>query len=182
VIANAGATASNNSKWEVEIIGWRSFNGSNIDTLKPLITISHGAVNNTNYIKMVDVNNQYVAEVKGAKLVESWTQDGIFTPTSGATYTLSGLIIPTSFSFANASYQCTTSFSGPTSISFGDVATSAKYMVNAGASAGANPYQQVVNSAAITNTAVVATANGSNFTGTGAFYFAIEAERASTVA
>lgn len=180
VIANAGSTASNYCKWEVEILGWRTLTGSNLDAQKSIITITKGAVNNTNYIKMIDVNNQYVVEVKGAKMVESWTQDGIFTPTAGATYSLPGLTWPTNFSFANACYNCTTSFTGPTSINFGDGVTAAKYLTGVGTGAGANPFESVISGSAITNAAVVATATGGNFTGTGAFYFAIEAQRAST--
>ena len=182
VIANQGSTVSNQTLWNVEIIGWRTLVGPTIDYYKSRIIIAgSGAANNTNIVNQTDVNNQLVPQVRGAKMAETWVQDGVFPPTAGASYATS-MVFPNTFSVTDAVYENgSTPPAGPTTYSLGDSASATRILASMATNATNNPFLPRVSPIALVNspTTVLLTANGSNFTGTGTIYIAVEGQRSS---
>jgi len=181
VIANQGATASNQTLWDVTIVGWRTFTGSNIESNKPRILITGtAAANNTNMVRHVDVANQMTTEIRGAKKTETWLQDGIFTPAAGASYATS-MIFPNTFAVVDAvALNGATAPAGPTtSMSLGDSASAARFLSGLSLAANAGTITPAFSPIPLVNspTTVLLTAVGSNFTGTGTIYLAVEGQR-----
>jgi hypothetical protein len=179
VIANQGGISGSYSKWEVDIIGWRAFSGSNIDATKPRILIAGLGANANNMVKQTDVNNLMITEIKGAKKSENWTQNGVFTPAAGANYATS-LVIPNSFSVTDFIYvNGPTPPAGPTSMSLGDSNLATRLLT--GMVVTANGSQNIPRQSPIplvnSPTTILLTANGSNFTGTGTIYVGVESQR-----
>ena len=88
-LANQGATALTNSVFYVTVTGWRVFTlsgGQGFDGLKQRVIIGANGTNIGNRARVIDTSNGWMAEIDNNLETETWTQDGQFTMTAGATF------------------------------------------------------------------------------------------------
>lgn len=165
-----GGASMNNCYHEMEVVGWRLFNSTNLESLKHRFGLQAGTggllVSAGNRGRVLDVTNGWELIWDNGLARESWTQRQIITPGAGASAT-SSIAFPTGFA-AEAAWSTQTSFVGPTSIGVGWSGSPNALLTAQAATTGVfqpSPGGFLVSMG--TGQTVLVTANGANFTGTG---------------
>lgn len=125
-LLNQGAANSSFSYFDFVIVGQRTFNSTNIDSLKSRVIVQSSGTNAANCpgnrVRVYDTNNNYEYIADGATLAEYWSQHQYVASVPAATTFTSTITIPSTFSVLQATYSTQVNFgvaNGLTAIQMG---------------------------------------------------------------
>lgn len=164
-----GASSLNNCHHELEIVGWRLFNASNLTSFRQRVTLqgtTGAASSNGNRGRVMDVTNGWELIWDNGIAREYWTQRQVVTPAPGATYN-TAIAWPANFSADCVGWEPIVNFVGPTTVGVGWASSPNALITGAAVTVSSDSSSPGAAPLSMGSQTIMLTANGSNFTGTG---------------